>query len=126
MNLFLSLINSLFHFIPIFFLFFSRRRSNGIVRDEATPNEPVVSVVKSQASSPPLKSSIASKSSQIWRHFTIDKTNKLLAKCNYCEKSYKHSGNTTNLTTHLKAKHPDILSVSNGKTKLSNTKFKVS
>lgn len=42
-------------------------------------------------------------SSVVWNYFKkIDKQN---VSCNLCGKNYKSSGNTTNLSTHLKTKH---------------------
>lgn len=42
-------------------------------------------------------------SSVVWNYFKkIDKQN---VSCNLCGKTYKSSGNTTNLSTHLKTKH---------------------
>lgn len=42
-------------------------------------------------------------SSVVWNFFKkIDKQN---VTCNLCGKTYKSSGNTTNLSTHLKTKH---------------------
>lgn len=46
--------------------------------------------------------------SAIWKYFS--KTSDKLANCNICLKFLKTSGNTTNLTGHLKAKHGDIYS----------------
>ncbi|XP_044005563.1 zinc finger BED domain-containing protein 4-like [Aphidius gifuensis] len=50
--------------------------------------------------------------SNVWFHFKISEKKPELAQCNYCLKCYKHSGNTTNLSTYLKAKHIDIFNAS--------------
>lgn len=43
--------------------------------------------------------------SDVWKFFNKnDKVNERVS-CNLCSKSYKTSGNTTNLATHLKIKH---------------------
>lgn len=41
----------------------------------------------------------------IWKYFS--KVSEKLARCNLCLKTLKTSGNTTNLTGHLRAKHKD-------------------
>ncbi|XP_041451349.1 zinc finger BED domain-containing protein 4-like [Drosophila obscura] len=43
--------------------------------------------------------------SEVWKHFEKCK-NKMFAKCRLCGKEYKTSGNTTNLSDHLKHVHP--------------------
>lgn len=44
------------------------------------------------------------KRSVIWGYFTPVNTDEAL--CDVCKKKIRHCGNTTNLTKHLKAKHP--------------------
>ncbi|KAF4525201.1 hypothetical protein B566_EDAN008307 [Ephemera danica] len=44
-------------------------------------------------------------SSSVWCFFTRVTSNKSLAICNLCSKTYKTSGNTTNLSSHLKKLH---------------------
>lgn len=45
--------------------------------------------------------------SHVWHYFNKSVDGKT-AKCIKCDKSYKTSGNTTNLTSHLKRMHPRI------------------
>lgn len=45
--------------------------------------------------------------SQLWKHF--EKTSSLTATCRYCKQQLKTSGNTSNLKSHLKTKHPHVL-----------------
>ncbi|XP_053964267.1 zinc finger BED domain-containing protein 4-like [Anastrepha ludens] len=50
--------------------------------------------------------------SAVWTHFDKLQT-KQLAKCHYCGKEYKTSGNTSNLLEHLKRAHPLAQQVNN-------------
>lgn len=45
--------------------------------------------------------------SEVWQYFTLD-SSKTSAQCLKCGKTYKTSGNTTNLLDHLKRSHQDI------------------
>ena len=45
--------------------------------------------------------------SAVWSHFV--KCNDQIAICLHCSKRYKTSGNTTNLSDHMKRMHPDLL-----------------
>lgn len=47
---------------------------------------------------------IAGKESIAWRHFV--KVDDKFARCNWCNKTFAHSGGTTNLLSHVKRIHP--------------------
>lgn len=59
-----------------------------------------------------------------WKHYT--KYNDTSAKCCFCYKIIKHSGNTTNLMQHLSRKHEILVSQGNKKRKCDAKSFKES
>jgi len=57
-----------------------------------------------------------------WKHYT--KYNDTSAKCCFCDKIIKHSGNITNLMQHLSRKHEILVSQVNKKRKCDSEFFK--
>lgn len=47
-------------------------------------------------------------SSFAWKYYIRGVDNKAPSECNLCHRLTKHSGNTTNLISHLKNKHPSV------------------
>ncbi|CAG9826077.1 unnamed protein product [Diabrotica balteata] len=86
------------------FLISTKRKSNVSDRPESEESDQGSSST-SVSSTPQRK---RQKMSLVWNYFTKSLLDKKFAKCCTCGREYKTSGNTTNLTDHLKRFHPNL------------------